>query len=86
MPESRLRRKGAFTPPPPKSSAPKPNPQWFAPLMVFFLLAGLAWVVVYYLGWAPATWRPASASCWSASGCSRSGVELLSSYRNANPP
>jgi hypothetical protein len=49
MPESRLRRKGAFTPPPPKSSAPKPNPQWFAPLMVFFLLAGLAWVVVYYL-------------------------------------
>jgi hypothetical protein len=49
MPESRLRRKGAFTPPPPKSSAPKPNPQWFAPLMVFFLLAGLVWVVVYYL-------------------------------------
>ena len=49
MPESRLRRKGAFTPPPPKSSAPMPNPRWFAPLMVFFLIAGLIWVVVYYL-------------------------------------
>jgi hypothetical protein len=49
MPESRLRRKSAFTPPPPKSSAPKPNPRWFAPLMVGLLLGGLAWVVVYYL-------------------------------------
>ena len=49
MPESRLRRKGAFTPPPPKSSAPKPNGVWFAPTMVTFLLAGLAWVVTYYL-------------------------------------
>jgi len=49
MPESRLRRKGAFTPPPPKSSAPKPNPPWFASVMVGFLIAGLIWVVVYYL-------------------------------------
>jgi hypothetical protein len=49
MPESRLRRKREFTPPPPKSSAPKPNPRWFAPLMVGFLIAGLVWVVVYYL-------------------------------------
>jgi hypothetical protein len=49
MPESRLRRKREFTPPPPKSAAPKPNPRWFAPLMVGFLIAGLIWVVVYYL-------------------------------------
>jgi Cell division protein CrgA len=49
MPESRLRRKGAFTPPPPKASPPKPSPQWFAPVMVGFLLIGLAWVVTYYL-------------------------------------
>lgn len=49
MPESRLRRKSSFTPPPPKSAAPKPNPRWFAPLMVILLLGGLAWVVVYYL-------------------------------------
>ncbi|HST83108.1 MAG TPA: cell division protein CrgA [Kineosporiaceae bacterium] len=49
MPESRLRRKGAFTPPPPKASPPKPNPRWFAPVMVGFLIAGLIWVVIYYL-------------------------------------
>jgi hypothetical protein len=49
MPESRLRRKGAFTPPPPKSSAPKPNPRWFPAVMVGFLIAGLIWVVAYYL-------------------------------------
>ena len=49
MPESRLRRKGAFTPPPPKASPPKPNGRWFAPTMVTLLVAGLLWVVVYYL-------------------------------------
>jgi hypothetical protein len=49
MPESRLRRKGAFTPPPPKASPPKPSPPWFAPVMVGFLLGGLGWVVAYYL-------------------------------------
>ena len=49
MPESRLRRKGAFTPPPPKASPPKPNPRWFASVMVGFLIAGLIWVVIYYL-------------------------------------
>jgi hypothetical protein len=49
MPESRLRRKGAFTPPPPKASPPKPSPRWFAPVLVGFLIAGLIWIVVYYL-------------------------------------
>jgi hypothetical protein len=44
-----MRRKGAFTPPPPKLSGPKPNPPWFASVMVSFLILGLAWVVVYYL-------------------------------------
>jgi hypothetical protein len=49
MPESRLRRKGAFTPPPPKAGPPKPNARWFAPVMVGFLIAGLIWVVITYL-------------------------------------
>jgi uncharacterized membrane protein len=44
-----MRRKGAFTAPPPKASAPKPNPQWFVSVMVGFLVTGLVWVVVYYL-------------------------------------
>ena len=49
MPESRLRRKGGFTAPPPKSSGPKPSPRWYAAVMVGFLVLGLLWVVVYYL-------------------------------------
>lgn len=50
MPESRLRRKsGGYTAPAAKTSAPKPNPRWFAPVMVGLLILGLLWVVVYYL-------------------------------------
>jgi Cell division protein CrgA len=49
MPESRIRRKSVFTPPAEKSGALKPNPRWFAPLMVGLMLIGLAWIVVYYL-------------------------------------
>jgi uncharacterized membrane protein len=49
MPESRIRRKAAFTPPAPKSAAPKPNHRFFVPIMVGLLLLGLAWIVTYYL-------------------------------------
>lgn len=49
MPESRIRRKSAFTPPTAKSGPPKPNPAWFAPVMLGLLLLGLVWIVVYYL-------------------------------------
>jgi hypothetical protein len=49
MPESRLRKKGAFTAPPPKSAGPGPSPRWFAPVLVGLLILGLVWVVVYYL-------------------------------------
>jgi Cell division protein CrgA len=49
MPESRLRRKTAFTPPSPKAVPLKPNARWFLPVMVGLLLIGLVWIVVYYL-------------------------------------
>lgn len=49
MPESRVRRKSAFTAPPAKSGGPKPNPRWWAPVMVALLLIGLAYIVVFYL-------------------------------------
>jgi Cell division protein CrgA len=49
MPESRVRRKSAFTPPPPKSAAAKPNGRFFLPVMIGLLLIGLVWIVVYYL-------------------------------------
>ena len=29
--------------------APKPNPSWWAPVMVGLMVVGLLWVVVYYL-------------------------------------
>ncbi|WP_040167937.1 cell division protein CrgA [Microbacterium gorillae] len=28
---------------------PSPNPVWFKPVMVAFMLIGLAWVITYYL-------------------------------------
>jgi Cell division protein CrgA len=49
MPESRIRRKAAFTPPPPKSPGIKPNGRLFVPVMVGLLLLGLLWIVVFYI-------------------------------------
>lgn len=49
MPESRVRRKIAFTPPKPKSAPVKPNPRWFVPVMLGFLIIGLAWIVIFYI-------------------------------------
>lgn len=48
MPESKPRKKPAYTPPP-ASSAPQPNPRWWAPTMVTLMVLGLVWVVVTYL-------------------------------------
>lgn len=49
MPESRVRRKTAFTPPPPKSAPPKPNGRFFLPVMLTLLISGLIYIVVYYI-------------------------------------
>ena len=49
MPESRVRRKAAFIAPPPKSAGPKPNPRWWAPVMVGLMVVGLIYIVVFYL-------------------------------------
>lgn len=48
MPESKPRKKPAYTPPP-KSSSPEPNPRWWAPTMVTLMILGLVWVVTTYL-------------------------------------
>lgn len=51
MPKSRIRRRGAFTPP--GSERPKVvrvgSPRWLVPLMVACFVIGLLWVVVYYV-------------------------------------
>ena len=49
MPESRVRKATPFTPPPAKASARKPNPRWWAPVMLGLMVLGLVWVVVYYI-------------------------------------
>jgi hypothetical protein len=49
MPESRVRKKAAFTPPKPKGGPPKPNARWFVPVMLGLLIIGLAWIVVFYV-------------------------------------
>lgn len=49
MPESRSRKKAAYTPPPAKAAAPKVSPPWLVPTMVTLMIAGLLWVVVTYL-------------------------------------
>ena len=50
MPESRVRRKKAFTPP---TATPKSvkvgNPSWWVPVMLALFLIGLIWIVVYYI-------------------------------------
>lgn len=49
MPESRS-RKPAFTAPPTRAAAaPKPNPRWYAPVMVALMVLGLIWIVVFYI-------------------------------------
>lgn len=52
MPESRKRKKAAYTPPPNLAGSPKkkgPSPVWFAPLMLALFAIGVVWLVVFYL-------------------------------------
>jgi hypothetical protein len=50
VPESRIRRKKDYTPPP---TAPEPvrygSSAWWAPVMVTFFVLGLLWIVLYYI-------------------------------------
>lgn len=49
MPESKGRKKNDYTPPVPQSVNLGPSPRWWAPTMVTLMLAGLVWIVVFYL-------------------------------------
>ena len=52
MPESRRRKKAAYTPPPakqPTERALRRSTRWVAPTMVTLLLVGLFYIVVFYL-------------------------------------
>jgi hypothetical protein len=50
VPKSRVRRKSVYTPE--QHAAPKESAlamRWVPILMVFFLVLGLAWIVLYYI-------------------------------------
>lgn len=52
MPESKRRKKDAFTPPPSKGErkvARIGSPSWLAPTMVACFIMGLAYLVVFYI-------------------------------------
>ena len=52
MPESKRRKKDAFTPPPNKGErkvARIGSPSWLAPTMVACFIIGLAYLVVFYI-------------------------------------
>jgi hypothetical protein len=49
MPESRIRRKSAYTAPTGKGGPAKPNHRLFVPTMIALLVIGLAWIVTYYI-------------------------------------
>jgi len=49
MPKSRIRRKDDKPAPAQKAVALGPSEDWVAPLMLGLFLAGLVWIVVYYV-------------------------------------
>ncbi|WP_020575029.1 cell division protein CrgA [Actinopolymorpha alba] len=51
MPESRNRKKQAYTPPSEKATPAKKlsGGRWVAPVMLVCFLVGLAWIVTFYL-------------------------------------
>ena len=49
MPESRIRRKAPWTAPAAPVSGPRPSPRWWVPTMLALMVAGLVWLVVFYL-------------------------------------
>jgi hypothetical protein len=52
VPESRKRKKAAYTPPPNATGGPKkkgPSPRWLAPLMLALFGIGVLWLVVFYI-------------------------------------
>jgi hypothetical protein len=48
VPESRSRKKPTQNQPQ-GSSAPKPNPVWYKPVMFGLMIIGLLWIIVFYI-------------------------------------
>ena len=48
MPKSRTRAKAVYTPPP-RSAKAKVSPPWLVPTMLGTFIAGLVWIVIFYV-------------------------------------
>lgn len=49
MPKSKVRTKTAYTPPQTRSPKKRVSPRWVAPLMLGCFLAGIIWLVLFYV-------------------------------------
>jgi hypothetical protein len=49
VPQSRVRQKTAYTPPPTRSAKKRVSPPWVAPLMLGLFLVGIIWLIVFYV-------------------------------------
>ncbi len=49
MPESRIRRKTAYTPPTTRSARKRSSPRWVVPVMLVFFVLGVIWLSAYYI-------------------------------------
>lgn len=56
MPKSKVRKKPVYTPPADvlpsaraRAKAKEPSPSWWAPVMLILMVAGLAYIVVFYI-------------------------------------
>ena len=55
MPKSKVRKKSVYTPPADspiassRTAIREPSPAWWAPVMVLMMLAGLAYMLVFYI-------------------------------------
>ncbi|GGK54734.1 cell division protein CrgA [Nocardia camponoti] len=61
MPKSKVRKKADSTPSPASRTPVKvkalgPSPVWYVAIMLGFMLAGLVWLIVYYLAAEHISW------------------------------
>jgi hypothetical protein len=49
VPESRVRKKKVYTPPPTRSPKHAVSPAWLAPTMIACFVIGLVWISLYYV-------------------------------------
>jgi hypothetical protein len=62
VPKSRTRAKAVYTPPP-RSAKAKVSPPWLVPTMLGTFIAGLVWIVIYYVS--QQSWPIGAIGAWN---------------------